>query len=196
VKGGLFFDRDNTLNVNGGGYVADPNDIHLCPYVREVLREARKEGYLLFLITNQSGVGRGYFPLAAVEACNRRLIELIGIPQVFQEIKISTGTPDNPDDYRKPSPKFINEMILRYDLHRNHCCVIGDQESDMLFAANGHIPGILIGPSPSSPRFFPKTCLGQFPDLRSAWHFFKKHLESMEKTAHPVAKAIMDSPYQ
>jgi D-glycero-D-manno-heptose 1,7-bisphosphate phosphatase len=74
----VFLDRDGTL-IENRHYLASPEGVALLPGVREGLQVARDRGAKLFLFTNQSGVGRGMFTLADVEAVNRRMIEAIGL---------------------------------------------------------------------------------------------------------------------
>ena len=63
----LFLDRDGTLIIDKV-YLADPAGVELIPGVAAGLGRARSLGYKLFLFTNQSGIGRGYYTLAAAEA--------------------------------------------------------------------------------------------------------------------------------
>ena len=74
----IFLDRDGTL-IENKHYLGSPDGVVLLPGVREALARARDNGIKLFLFTNQSGVGRGYFTMADVEAVNRRMIEMLGL---------------------------------------------------------------------------------------------------------------------
>ena len=74
----IFLDRDGTL-IENRHYLSTPEGVALLPGVQEALRRARDRRVKLFLFTNQSGVGRGYFTLADVEAVNRRMIDLLGL---------------------------------------------------------------------------------------------------------------------
>lgn len=127
---GLFLDRDGTL-IEHVPYLHDPNHVKLIPGVREALHQARGAGFRLYLFTNQSGVGRGMFPLAAVHAVNQRMERLLGFTdQGFAEICIAPEAPDQPSTYRKPSPRFIEEMIARDNLVKKDSWMIGDAPSD------------------------------------------------------------------
>jgi len=100
----IFLDRDGTL-IENRHYLAKPEGVAVLPGVREGLRVARERGAKLFLFTNQSGVGRGFFTLADVEAVNRRMLEAIGLgDDLFAGICIAPERPDEPQVYRKPSP--------------------------------------------------------------------------------------------
>ena len=141
---GLFFDRDGTLIVDKN-YLADPEGVELIPGAHEALLRARDSGARLFLFTNQSGVGRGWYTLGDVEACNRRMLELLGMPDaIFSEICIATEAPDQPDGYRKPSPRFIHEMVAKYRLDPRSCFIIGDRHSDMEAGLNAGISACAV----------------------------------------------------
>jgi D-glycero-D-manno-heptose 1,7-bisphosphate phosphatase len=136
----LFLDRDGTL-IEHKPYLHKPEDVVLLPGTTEALRRARAAGYLLFLFTNQSGVGRGYFTMEDVSRVHTRLIELIGLgPDIFIEICVAPEHPDAPSPYRKPSPRFIHEMIAKYDLVPAHCWMIGDSPSDWRSGLGAGIP--------------------------------------------------------
>ena len=129
--GALFLDRDGTLNFDRH-YVSDPAGIELIPGVADALREARALGLRLFLHTNQSGIARGLFHLADVDRCNARLEELLGLPRpVFDAICVAPEGPDDPQVYRKPSPRFIQECVARHRLEPSRCWMVGDRESDL-----------------------------------------------------------------
>lgn len=74
----IFLDRDGTL-IENRHYLSSPEGVALLPGVCEALARVREAGAKLFLFTNQSGVGRGYFTLADVEGVNRRMIEMLGL---------------------------------------------------------------------------------------------------------------------
>ncbi len=135
----LFIDRDDTLIVDKV-YLADPAGVELLPGVTEGLRRARDLGYKLFLFTNQSGIGRGYYTLDDAHRVNARMEELIGLPRpLFVEIGIAPEAPDQPSLYRKPSPRFILEMIALHQLDPAQCIMIGDRESDIEAGLNAKI---------------------------------------------------------
>jgi|GEM_PF-375758 len=134
----LFLDRDGTI-IYDKEYLADPAGVELIPGAAAALRLALKKGYRLFLFTNQSGIGRGYYTLDDVHACNARMFALLGLaPERFTEIGIAPeaySPPEGEDDahlYRKPSPRFIREMLAKYALAPAQCWMVGDRESDIV----------------------------------------------------------------
>jgi len=135
----LFLDRDGTLIIDKD-YLSDPAGVELIPGAADALRRARELGYKLFLFTNQSGIGRGYFTLADALACNQRMIELLDLgPDVFTDICIAPESSDQPSVYRKPSPRFILESIAKHALDRAQCWMVGDRESDIEAGLNAGI---------------------------------------------------------
>lgn len=141
--GGIFFDRDGTLN-HDSGYLSNPDQVILLPGVKDTIAELSKS-YHLFLFTNQSGVGRGYFGMDAVEAVNNRLMELLGNSQIFTDICIAPEHPDSPiQNYRKPSPKYILETIDRFNLDPAKCYMIGDRRRDLEAAIKASIKAIRV----------------------------------------------------
>ena len=140
----LFIDRDDTLIVDKV-YLSDPSGVEILPGVPEALRHARELGYKLFLFTNQSGIGRGYYTIEDAHRVNARMEELIGLPRpLFTEIGIAPEAPDQPSLYRKPSPRFILEMIAQHQLNPAQCIMVGDRESDIEAGLNAKIPSVAI----------------------------------------------------
>jgi D-glycero-D-manno-heptose 1,7-bisphosphate phosphatase len=126
----LFLDRDGTL-IEDRHFVGAIDQVALIPGTREALHRLLAAGTKLFMLTNQSGVSRGYFTMADVEAVNRRMIDLLDLgPEPFTRICIAPERPDEPSRYRKPSPRFIEEMLLEHGLAHDAVWMIGDRPSD------------------------------------------------------------------
>lgn len=148
----VFLDRDGTL-IQHVPYLRDPADVVLLPGVREALARVRAAATRLFLFTNQSGVGRGLFTLADVEACNRRMCELLDLgPQPFDAVCIATETPDEPQRYRKPSPRFIHEMLDLHGVDPAAAWMLGDSPVDWEAGLNAGIRTAAIVPDPLAPK--------------------------------------------
>ena len=142
--GAIFLDRDGTL-IENRHYLGSPAEVALLPGVREAISRARTNGTKLVLFTNQSGVGRGYLTLADVEAVNRRMIEVIGLgADLFAGICIAPERPDEPAIYRKPAPRFIQEMLEQHALETEQAWMIGDSPSDWEAGINAGIHAAAI----------------------------------------------------
>lgn len=148
-RAGLFLDRDGTI-IEDVGYLSDPEGVRLYARVGEALRRAARF-YQLYLFTNQSGIGRGYYGIDAAEACNRRLEELLALPGGgFSGICVAPEAPDDPPVYRKPSPRFIIEMIARDGLDAGSCWMVGDRLSDLESGISAGVRVALVRQSPHS----------------------------------------------
>ncbi len=144
MKRAMFLDRDGTL-IPDYDYLDDPEVIEVSPGVSDALRSATDLGYSLFLFSNQSGVGRGYFSLETVHACNRRMLDLMKLPKdFFTEVCLATEHPEEEPVYRKPSPRFILEMAAKHDLDLGLSYMVGDKMSDLETAANAGTGGALV----------------------------------------------------
>jgi len=132
----VVIDRDGTL-IRHVPYLCDPAKVEVLPGVREGLAKLRNAGYLLFLHTNQSGVGRGYFTLEAAMRCNNEMLRQLGFGnQFFTEVCVCPEAPDELIEYRKPSPRFGQELLARYGKHADDIYYFGDNLTDMLTAKN------------------------------------------------------------
>lgn len=146
----LFFDRDGTLIVHRH-YLSDPAGVELLPGVQATLRRAVHEGWLLFLFTNQSGVARGLYTMAQVDACNARMFELLALPAPgFSGVCVAPESPDDPPVYRKPSPRYILETMERYGLAPDSCWMVGNNLSDVQAGLNAGIPSALVHAEPGT----------------------------------------------
>ncbi len=139
-KPAIFFDRDNTLIINDG-YLGDPAKVILMPGAAGALARAKSLGYIVVTISNQSGVARGMFDEAAVQAVDKRMDELLlaGNPQA--KIDLHLYCPYHPDavvsaykkesDLRKPTPGMILAAAEQLDLDLKASWVIGDGHRDI-----------------------------------------------------------------
>ena len=99
----VFLDRDGTI-IEDKNYLRDPEHIVVFPGAVSALARLQSAGFKLFIVSNQSGVGRGYFTMAEVELVNRRLVEQLGRSGVrFEKIYVAPEAPDAPSRARKPS---------------------------------------------------------------------------------------------
>jgi D-glycero-D-manno-heptose 1,7-bisphosphate phosphatase len=132
----VFLDRDGTL-IRHRPYLCEPGSVEVLPTVVAGLTALVASGCKLFLHTNQSGIGRGYFPAAAAVACNEAMLSQIGLGHgLFEDIRICPETPEQTRAYRKPSPNYALETIARYGVEKEDACYVGDNVSDLLTANN------------------------------------------------------------
>ena len=110
----VLLDRDGTLNVEKH-YLSDPEQLELYPGTGAALRRLRELGYGLAVLTNQSGVGRGYFGLDAVERVHQRLREMLAAEGASVDgFFICPHGPDEACDCRKPLPGLARQAMEQF----------------------------------------------------------------------------------
>jgi len=127
----VFLDRDGTLNVERN-YLADPDLLQLFPGVPESLRRLQDAGFLLYVVTNQSGIGRGYYSEADMHRVNARLEELLRPHGVrLEAIYFAPEAPDQPSRGRKPSPQFLFDVRDAHGVDLAASYMVGDKLADL-----------------------------------------------------------------
>ena len=138
----VFFDRDGTL-IYDYGYLSDPAKVRPYKCVPAALKLLKQAGYRLFIVSNQSGIGRGYFPLKQALAVNRRLGELLR-PVHFDEMVFCPHAPEENCACRKPLPLLGEQLIKKYHIDRSRSFMIGDKKSDVEFGQALGVRSILV----------------------------------------------------
>lgn len=135
-KKAVVLDRDGTL-IKYVPYLHHVKNVQLIRGVSEALRLLKNKGYKLFLHTNQSGVSREYFTLDDAKKCNNEMIRLINLgDNLFDKICIATDLPSEENSYRKPSPRFGNEIMVKFNIDKSNLIYVGDNISDLETAKN------------------------------------------------------------
>jgi len=151
----IFLDRDGTLNPDPG-YISDPADFNLYPGVAEALAKLQQAGYLLILITNQSGISRGLITGEQLNAIHAKLQSLL--EQAGCRLDAIYHCPHHPDfpavdglaecNCRKPRPGMIQKAIAEYNIVAAESFMIGDRSSDIKIALATGVSPLFIGPAP------------------------------------------------
>ncbi len=140
----IFFDRDNTL-IYDKGYMHDPADLKFFPDTIKTLKELQNRGYLLFIITNQSGIGRGYFSEKDMHNFHKHMLGKLKESGIqIQDLAFCPHKPDDNCDCRKPNPKMLNDFIEKYNIQKNLSYMVGDKESDVLAGQNAGLNSLKI----------------------------------------------------
>jgi D-glycero-D-manno-heptose 1,7-bisphosphate phosphatase len=127
----VFLDRDGTL-IEEKEFLHRPEDIVWISGVGVALQRLEKADFLLFIVSNQSGVGRGYFTMADVESVNKRMQqELSRLGVCFRKVYIAPEKPGLPSVGRKPSPHFLFDARDEFGLDLSRSYMIGDKLSDL-----------------------------------------------------------------
>jgi D,D-heptose 1,7-bisphosphate phosphatase len=127
----VFLDRDGVL-IEEKGYLHRCEDVVFLPGVERALNRLCQRGFLLFIVTNQSGVGRGYYTMEDVETVHRYIeqhFENHGV--VLQKTYVAPEAPDQPSRGRKPSPQFLLDARDEFDVNLAASYMIGDKLIDL-----------------------------------------------------------------
>jgi len=126
----IFLDRDGTLIVDVG-YPRDPELVELLPGVEEVLRPLQRD-WLLVIVSNQSGIGRGVISPEEANAVHDRMISLFHARGIaFAGVYYCPHAPGAHCECRKPSPGMLLDAALDLDLDLEQSIMIGDKPSDV-----------------------------------------------------------------
>jgi D-glycero-D-manno-heptose 1,7-bisphosphate phosphatase len=131
MKRAVFLDRDGTL-IEEKEYLHRPEEVVLLPGVAAALRRLQEAGFLLIMVTNQSGVGRGYFRMEDVERVHQYLSGLLARQGIrLERIYVAPEGPDVPTLGRKPAPYFLLRARDELGIDLAESFMIGDKMIDL-----------------------------------------------------------------
>ena len=153
----VFLDRDGTLNKNTH-YLIDFGDFELLPGALEGLLLLQNMGYRLFVVSNQSGVARGYFSYQAVEELHGKIQEhMAGLGIHLEELAFCPHHPEGKVeayarvcDCRKPKPGMIHKLAAKYDVDIAESIMVGDNLSDAMAGINAGVNAVWLKPEPGA----------------------------------------------
>ncbi len=135
----VFLDRDGVINVDHG-YVSTWERFEFLPGVPDALRTLQDAGYLLIVVSNQSGIGRGYYCEADVESLNQAVAQHLGstVGVTLSEFYHCPHHPTEAEgefrrqcDCRKPAPGMIRQAVLDHGIDLKTSLLVGDKDSDI-----------------------------------------------------------------
>ena len=132
----VLFDRDGTLIVDKH-YLGDPEGVELIPGTGEALGALHSWGVKTFVVSNQSGIARGYFPESGWHACEKRLGELLAaFGAVVDDERFCPHGPEEGCRCRKPDTGMWESLKNAHQLDASRCAMVGDKVEDLLFGTN------------------------------------------------------------
>jgi D-glycero-D-manno-heptose 1,7-bisphosphate phosphatase len=145
ATGLVLLDRDGTLTRNVS---FDPTHVELLPGVVEALKALQGAGLRLCLITNQQGIGLGYFGYREFVDSNQKLLKLLGGAGIaIAKIYFCPHSLADACDCRKPLPGMVRRALREQNITPSRCFVIGDSGADMEAAAAAGCRGLYVGPA-------------------------------------------------
>jgi len=151
VSAAAFLDRDGTI-IEEVGYLDRPERITLYPYAADAIRALNRAGIRIVMVTNQSGVARGFFDEAVVDACHRRIAEILR--QGGAHIDAYYYCPHHPDgrvpgyaiscECRKPGRALVDRAARELQIDPERSFTVGDRWVDIALARTIGARGILV----------------------------------------------------
>ena len=140
----VFFDRDGVL-IEEKHYLHRVAEVALFPGAGRALKRLQDAGFKLFMVTNQSGVGRGYYTMADVDQVHAYLVgELARDGVRFEKIYVAPEAPDQPSRGRKPSPQFLFDARDEFGLDLSQSYLAGDKLVDLECGWNAGVKRCLL----------------------------------------------------
>ena len=147
----LFLDRDGVCNIDHG-WVGTRDRFEWMPGAKAAIRLAHARGWHVFVVTNQSGVARGLYDEAAVQALHRWMLdEVLQSGGTIDDVRYCPFHPEAAvpayrriSSWRKPQPGMILDLLRAWELDPARCALVGDQATDMAAAAAAGVAGHLF----------------------------------------------------
>ena len=138
----VFFDRDGTI-MQDVNYCSDPRDVHIFPGVSDCLRRLVANDFKLIMVTNQSGIGRGYFTRAQYDAVHAEVLRQLGNVHI-DATYVCPDPPGIESHCRKPAPGMILQGTREHKVDLPHSIFVGDKEIDVHCGHNAGIKAIRV----------------------------------------------------
>lgn len=140
----VLFDRDGTVIVDRH-YLGSAEGVELIPGAGQALGLLRERGVASYLVSNQSGIGRGYFPESGWHECHARLQELLAaFGAGFDDARFCPHAPEEACLCRKPAPGMWESLRDAHGLCAARCAMVGDKVEDVLFGVNARLAAAVL----------------------------------------------------
>jgi len=145
VNRAVFLDRDGTINEDVP-YCSSPDDLRLIPGAADGIKLLNKHGFKVIIVTNQSGIARGYFTEEVLTSIHDKLRRELAAHEAYVDAIYYCGHhPDNGCDCRKPKPKMVFQAASDFNLDLSQSYVIGDSQMDIEMGITAGCKTILVG---------------------------------------------------
>jgi D-glycero-D-manno-heptose 1,7-bisphosphate phosphatase len=124
-------------------YCSDPKQVHIFDGVSNALRQLKDKGYKLIIITNQSGIGRGFFTMNQYHAVEAEVLRQLG-DGLIDATYFCPDVPGQPSKCRKPAPGMILQAARDHHIDLSRSFLIGDKEIDVECGRNAGVPTIRV----------------------------------------------------
>jgi D-glycero-D-manno-heptose 1,7-bisphosphate phosphatase len=138
----VFLDRDGTL-IHNTEYCSDPRLVRVFPGAVRALQRLKEKGFRLFVITNQSGIGRGFITPDQYRAVEAETLRQLG-NDLIEATYFCPDVPGQPSQFRKPAPGMVLQAIREHNLDPARSFFIGDKEIDVECGHNAGVRAVRV----------------------------------------------------
>ena len=138
----VFVDRDGTI-MHDADYCSDPKQVQVFPGVPGALRRLKSKGFKLIIITNQSGIGRGFFSVDQYRAVEAEVLRQLG-DNLIDATYFCPDVPGQHSTCRKPAPGMILQATREHQIDLSRSFFIGDKEIDAECGRNAGVRTIRV----------------------------------------------------
>jgi len=142
LSAAVFIDRDGTI-IEDADYCSHPKQVKVLPGVPEALRHLKSKGFKLIVITNQSGIGRGFFTVDEYRSVESEVARQLG-HSLIDATYFCPDIPGQQSSHRKPSPGMILQAKQEHQIDLTRSFFIGDKEIDVECGRNAGVRTIRI----------------------------------------------------
>ena len=144
----VFFDRDGVLNIDKA-YLYKIDELEWIEGALEAITYLTQSGYLVFVVTNQSGIARGYYTVGEMEKLHQYMSDIVSnsggrIEKFYYCPHLPSGSVAVDCECRKPKPGLILQAMAEYDIDHDKSFLIGDKRRDVEAAEAAGIKGYLF----------------------------------------------------
>ena len=138
----VFVDRDGTI-MHDADYCSDPKQVQIFDGAAAALRRLKNAGYKIIVVTNQSGIGRGFFTEQQYRAVEAEILRQLG-NGLIEATYFCPDAPGQQSKCRKPAPGMVLQAAQDHDIDLSRSFLIGDKEIDVECAHNAGVRAIRV----------------------------------------------------
>src|SRR5262245_24575016 len=141
----IILDRDGVINYDSIEYIKSPEEWQPIPGSLEAIAQLNRAGYRVLVVTNQSGIARGYYDVETLDLIHEKfLAKLTSVGGYIEEIFFCPHHPEDGCFCRKPKPGMLQQVANKYPLNLSETFFIGDSNSDVMAAQSAGCLPILV----------------------------------------------------
>jgi len=153
----IFLDRDGVINEDKG-FIKKIKDFDIFQGVFQALKQFQEKGFKLIIITNQSGIGRGYYTEQDFHKLTDYILDLFKKQGIkIEKVYFCPHKPEDNCECRKPKTKLITQAIEKFNINLSESWMIGDKEKDILMGKAVGCKTVLVESSHSKDLEIPQT---------------------------------------